>query len=51
MYGKKLKVEKIVEIRNKIEMKWEAVSYEKKSLLSKVCKFFDFLSAVKLKKM
>jgi len=26
MYGKKLKVEKIVEIRNKIEMKWEAVS-------------------------
>ena len=32
MYGKKLKVEKIVEIRNKIEMKWEAVPYEKNVL-------------------
>ena len=53
MYGKKLKVEKIVEIRNKIEMKWERKLFhmKKKSLLSKVCKFFDFLSAVKLKKM
>ena len=33
MYGKKLMVEKIVEIRNKIEMKWEAVSYEKKEFV------------------
>lgn len=34
MYGKKLKMEKIVEIRNKIEMKWEAIPYEKKCALS-----------------
>lgn len=34
MYGKKLKMEKIIEIRNKIEMKWEAISYEKKCDLS-----------------
>ena len=34
MYGKKLKMEKIIEIRNKVEMKWESISYEKKCDLS-----------------
>ena len=35
MYGKKLKMEKIIEIRNKIEMKWEAIPYEKNVLCRK----------------
>ena len=38
MYGKKLKMEKIIKIRNKIEMKWEAIPYEKNVICRK--KFF-----------